>query len=61
MADAERILLWGAMTKDDVLRRLPCAEVLDKQAPTKRDLVILDKEALEYESKYTREIEDMEK
>ena len=47
------------MTKDDVQRRLPCAEVLDKQAPTKRDLVILEMEALEYECRYTRDLKDI--
>ena len=47
------------MTKDDVLRKLPCAEVLDKQAPTKRDLVILEEEALEYESMFPRDLEDI--
>ena len=47
------------MTRDDVLRRLPCAEVLDKQAPTKRDLAMLEKEALEYECRKTRDLEDI--
>ena len=47
------------MSKDDVLRKLPCAEVLDKQIPTKHDLVTLEKEASEHEKKYNRDLEDI--
>ena len=33
VTQAEQILLWSAMSKDEVLRKLPRAEMLDKQIP----------------------------
>ena len=59
VTQAEKILLWSAMSKDDILRKLPCAEMLDKQMPTKRDLVTMEKEASEHEQKYNRDLEDI--
>ena len=53
VTQAEKILLWSAMSKDEVLRKLPCAEMLDKQTPTKRDLVTLEKEASGHEKNTT--------
>ena len=41
------------MSKDEILRKLPCAEILDKQMPTKRDLVTMEKEASEHEKNTT--------
>ena len=31
------------MSRDEILKKLPCAEIFDKQLPTKGDLVTMEK------------------
>ena len=59
VTQAEKILLWSAMTRDEILKKLPCAEVLHKQLPTKEDLETIEKEATGHEKKFNKDLEDI--
>ena len=59
VTQAETILLWSAMSRDEILKKLPCAEMLDKQLPTKSDLVTMEKEASDHEKKFNRDLKDI--